>query len=255
MRKWKMYLAFLAIFLSSSIAYADIYLEYEVANKNLPDVADTTITDKHYYTHKAMRVESSNGMIRITNFNTRKLYNLDTNTKTYTETDMNKSGLSDDFSAQTKEYLEKWTDNLKQQIQITSTNESKNIVGYDCVKYNVTFMGTNSEYWVSNSLKGYDEIEAIIRSMEKSLEKNPLMKEMTIMGLMDKMVGFPIRIVTHIMGYKGDGTEKDLSLEIGTTTATLRNIEQKDLSDELFIAPDGYTLLARYPDDAFPKQE
>jgi hypothetical protein len=62
--------------------------------------------------------------------------------------------------------------------------------------------------------------------MAKSFENNPMLKQMNIAAMMDKLDGFPVQTVTQVMG--------------GTITNTLVKVEKKSLSSDLFQVPAGY---------------
>ena len=53
-----------------------------------------------------------------------------------------------------------------------------------------------------------------------------MLKQMSPIGLVNEMQGFPVRIVTEMSG--------------GTVIVTLDKIEQKELDKDLFKVPDGY---------------
>jgi hypothetical protein len=110
-------------------------------------------------------------------------------------------------------------------LKVAPTGETKKIAGYKCKKYNMTMNGSKSEYWLSKDVKGFKEFSAFGKKMEKMLKKNPDLKQMSLMGKLD---GFPVQTVTNMMGI--------------TTTTTLKSIEKKPLTKDLFKIPKGYTL-------------
>jgi len=132
------------------------------------------------------------------------------------------------------EILRKVTDlkmmkNMMGSIQVTPTQETRNIAGYNCQKYLVSGgMMMNSDYWLSKDVKGYEEVKEIGKKISGVFDDNPMMKQMNIAGMMGQLDGFPVQTVMNIMQ--------------GTSTTTLKKIEKKSLDKSLFSVPEGYTL-------------
>ena len=232
-RKWMWCLPLvLMVFLTfSPMAYGDLFWESVTATggglkglpKSLPkQVRDqmlaqfkaTSETVKNYLTSYASRIEKKN-FVMIIEFGTMMMYQLNPVDKTYTKVNM-MSVMDNTMGEMTKD------------IQVTPTNETKKIAGYKCKKYNVTVMGVKSEHWLSKDVKGYKEYRAISKKMEKKFQKNPRLRQMNIAGISGKE-GFPVKIVITVMGM--------------TTTTTLKKIEKKSLSKNLFKVPGGYKLI------------
>ena len=228
-RKWMLCLPLaLMLFLTfTPMTYADLYWETEVVSggmpeglpKNLPkQVLDQmmeqfkakTETTKNYLTSYASRTETG-GMIIIMEFDTMTMYQLDPRAKTYT-----KINIMSEMGQMAEEMMK--------DMKVTPTNETKEIAGYKCKKYNVTVMDMKSERWLSKDVKGYKEFKAI---NEKIFKKNPKLRQMNMGGMSGKE-GFPVQTVTNMMGMK--------------TTTTLKKIEKKSLSKNLFKVPGGYKL-------------
>jgi hypothetical protein len=115
-------------------------------------------------------------------------------------------------------------------IQVTSTDETKEIAGYTCTKYTLAMMGMTHDYWLSKEVEEYEELKAISTKMMMIFEKNPMLKQANIMGMMDQLDGFPIQMIINVMGG-------------GTITTTLKKIEKMSLDKNLFNVPEGYTLI------------
>jgi hypothetical protein len=232
-RKWMWCLPLvLMVFLTlSPMAYGDLYWESEattaggptdlpkslpkqVRDKILAQFKGTSETVKHYLTSRASRTEQKDH-IMIINFGTMMMYQLNPGNKTYTE--INMMSMMDDKMKE-----------IAKDIQVTPTNETKKIAGYKCKKYNVTVMGVTSEHWLSKKVKGYKEFRKMSKEMEKSFKKNPRLRQMSMAGISSKE-GFPVKTVTTVMGM--------------TTTTTLKKIEKKSLSKNLFKVPKGYKLM------------
>ena len=228
-RKWMLCLPLaLMLFLTfTPMTYGDLYWETEVVSggmpeglpKNLPkQVLDQmseqfkakTETTKNYLTSYASRTETG-GMIIIMEFDTMTIYQLDPMAKTYT-----KLNIMADIGQMAEEMMK--------DMKVTPTNETKEIAGYKCKKYNVTVMDMKSEHWLSKGVKGYKEFKAI---SEKIYKKNPKLRQMNMGGMSGKE-GFPVKTVSNMMGIK--------------TTTTLKKIEKKSLSKNLFKVPGGYKL-------------
>jgi mannose/fructose/N-acetylgalactosamine-specific phosphotransferase system component IIB len=209
------------------MAHADLYWETEVVSggmpeglpKNLPkQVLDQmmeqfkakTETTKNYLTSYASRTETG-GMIIIMEFDTMTMYQLDPRAKTYT-----KINIMSEMGQMAEEMMK--------DMKVTPTNETKEIAGYKCKKYNVTVMDMKSERWLSKDVKGYKEFKAI---NEKIYKKHPKLRQMNMGGMSGKE-GFPVQTVSNMMGMK--------------TTTTLKKIDKKSLSKNLFKVPGGYKL-------------
>ncbi len=228
-RKWMLCLPLaLMLFLTfTPMAHADLYWETEVVSggmpeglpKNLPkQVLDQmmeqfkakTETTKNYLTSYASRTETG-GMIIIMEFDTMTMYQLDPRAKTYT-----KINIMSEMGQMAEEMMK--------DMKVTPTNETKEIAGYKCKKYNVTVMDMKSERWLSKDVKGYKEFKAI---NEKIYKKHPKLRQMNMGGMSGKE-GFPVQTVSNMMGMK--------------TTTTLKKIDKKSLSKNLFKVPGGYKL-------------
>jgi hypothetical protein len=228
-RKWMgcLTLALMIFVAFSAMANADLYWESvaetggipeglpenlpkQVRDQMLEQFKTKTETTKNYLTSYASRTETED-MIIIMVFDTMMMYQLDPKAKTYTKVNiMTEMG--------------QMAGGMAKDMQITPTNETKEIAGYKCKKYNVTVMGMKGEYWLSKDVKGYKEFKAINKKIYK---KNPKLKQMNMAGMSGEE-GFPVRTVSNVMGMK--------------STTTLKNIEKKSLSKDLFKVPEGYKL-------------
>ena len=229
-RRWKLCLplALMVFFTVSSIAYGELYWESlvvtggvpeglpkdlpeEVREQMLAQFKTKTQTARYYLTSHAYRAETTDG-IMILEFDTMTMYQINPGDKTYTKVDM-KSEMN---RGMVKE--------MTKDIRITPTNEFMEISGYKSRKYYVTVMDFKGEYWISKEVKGYKEYEAI---REKTLKGNPQLQQMGFLGIPAKE-GFPVKTVNKVMGM--------------TTTSTLKKIEKRSLSKDLFKVPEGYKL-------------
>ena len=224
---WCLPLTLILFFAFSPVVYAGLYWETKIVTggmpkglpKNLPKEAQDQILEqfkakteitKNYLTSYASRTETE-GMIVIIDFDNMNMYQLDPGAKTYTKVNI-------------VSMMGQMPEGMMKDMQVTPTNETRKIAGYKCKKYIVTVMGMKSEHWLSKDVKGYEEFKAIYK---KILKKNPGLKQMPMTGMSGKE-GFPVETVSNVMGMK--------------TTTTLKKIEKKSLSKELFKVPRGYKL-------------
>lgn len=227
-QRWKTFFALLilTLFILTSKVYADLSWESEIDNKGVPGEADGVQIGKYYYTLEACRMESGD-TVTIMDFQKGTMYVLNTKDKTYQE--MIPQEIPEEMDKEEQELMKKMMEGMMESVEINPTNETKRISGYRCTKYNITMMGINNEYWLSKEVEGYDEFKKISEHMAKGFEKNPMLKQMNITGMMNKLHGFPVKTVNRIPGG-------------GTVTTTLKRIERTSLSKDLFEVPRGYTV-------------
>jgi len=223
--------ALLFYLIFAPLAYGDLYWESTIETSGVPEsvlknmpkqirdqMADQfkpkTETVKNYLTSFAIRSEQKDN-IMILNYDTMTMYQIDPAKRTYTKVNL-------------LAIMEQMSQGMSEDIEITPTNETKKIVGYQCTKYIVTAMGIRTEHWVSKDVKGYKEYKAVTEKMEKKLKKSPNMAKIGMSGISSKE-GFPVRTVNDMMGVK--------------STTTLKSIEKKSLNKDLFKIPEGYKLV------------
>ncbi len=228
MKKLLLCLALIAIFavLHTTPSNADLYWENENVSTSIPHQPDGAMIQKNYFTANGSRVEMENGKVVILDYNAMKLYSLDTKARTYTELDIGTMGMPPNMTQADKQKMGEMMGSMMG-IQVTPTDESKTIEGYNCRKYNVSFAMMNGEYWVSKDIKGYQELKAVGAKLSASAQNNPMLRQMNVAGMVEKLDGFPVYTVNHVMG--------------GTIVSTLKHIEQKPLDPALFSVPKDYT--------------
>jgi hypothetical protein len=212
-------------FMLASPVYADLYWVCEVENRGVPGEPDGVKVGKHYYTTQACRMEVGE-RITLMDFSDGTMYVLDPKEKTYEA--MIPQQMPEEMGKEEQELMKALVQGMTESVEVTPTRETKMISGYKCRKYTVVFMGVTSDYWLSKDVKGYEEFEKISESMARGLEKNPMMKQVNIAGMMGQLDGFPVKTVNRIPGS-------------GSMTTTLRSIEVKRLSPVLFRIPSGYS--------------
>jgi hypothetical protein len=186
-------------------------LPKQVRDQMLDQFKTKTETTKNYLTPYASRTETPD-MIMIMEFPTMTMYQLNPKDNTYTKVTMAE--------------MEQMAEGMSGDTQVTPTNETKKIAGYTCRKYTVTVMGFENEHWLSKEVKGYKEFQAIGK---KIFQKNPKLRQKHMFGILSLYnEGFPVKTVSNVMGMM--------------TTTTLKKIEKKSLSKDLFKVPKGYKL-------------
>jgi hypothetical protein len=214
------------VFMTSSAAMADLYWESEQETKGMPGRPDETKLIKTYLTANAFRTERE-GQISIMNFDTKIMYHINPQAKTYQKINMAEIGKPPEMKGEKANTQQQMMKNMMGNIQVTPTQETRQIAGYNCRKYQVTGMMMNSDYWLSKDVKGYEEIKEIGNKISGIFDDNPMMKQMNIPGMISQLDGFPVQMVMNIMQ--------------GTSTTTLKKIEKKSLDKSLFSVPEGYT--------------
>ncbi len=233
MRKTKLFwcLLFIIFFYCgvSCPAYADLYWETEMITKGIPKGMPSnmpaailkqfnkTITVKNYLTPAASRTEFGNS-IMIIDYEAMAILHLNTENKTYRKVDVK-------MLAKNTAHSEKMPE-----IKFVPAGETKKIDGYKCKRYTVAIMGTVSEFWLSKDVKELEEFKKLGKKLEKITKTNRAMKQMHPAGMSSLMDGFPVQTGMDMMGIK--------------TTTTLKKINKKKLSRDLFIIPEGYSLMA-----------
>jgi hypothetical protein len=228
-KKWGLCLGIVALFtgLCTPSANADLYCETENVSTNIPNQPDGTSILKYYFTHNASRVQLGDTKVIIVDYNAMRLYSLDTKAKTFTEMNLSElPGLPGVAAADNKKMAEMM--GAVMGTQITPTDELKTIAGYKCRKYNVRIAIVNGEYWVSKDVRGYRELRDMGAKVGSIAERNPMLRQIDIAGMVEKLGGFPVYTVHHVMG--------------GTVASTLKKIEQKSLDPALFIVPKDYAM-------------
>jgi hypothetical protein len=137
-------------------------------------------------------------------------------------------GAAADMSAEEQAMMKQMMEKMAGSMKVTPTNETKKIAGYQCKKVIVSIMGMNTDYWVSKDVKGYKELKKMGARMAEVAAKNPMLQNMNIAGMVEKIDGFPVQMVMNVMG--------------GKMVTTLKEIEEKSLNKKLFSVPKGYLL-------------
>lgn len=231
-RKWGFCVAALGLFLVwlfSAAARADLYCENENVSRGIPGQPDGRSIQRNYFAPDASRIEMGDGKAIIVDYSGMRIYTLRLRNRTYTQVGLNELGLPAKMSAPDRENMGRLMGGLMQQgIQITPTGETRTIEGYLCRKVKANFLVVQGEYWVSKEVKGYRELLSQGARFGALVEKNPMLGQLDIGALVQKLDGFPVQTVNRVMG--------------GTVTSTLKRVEQKPLDPALFKVPKGYAL-------------
>jgi hypothetical protein len=213
--------------LFAPLASADLYCETENVSTNVPTQPDGTSILKYYFTHNAWRLQLGDSKVFIVDYNARRLYTLDTKAKTFTELNLNElPGLPGVAAGDKKKMAEIL--GAMMETRITPTDELKTIAGYKCRKYNVRIAIVDGEYWVSKDVRGYRELKNLGAKVGTIADRNPMLRQLDVPGMVEKLDGFPVFTVNHVMG--------------GTVASTLKKIEQKSLDPALFTVPKDYAM-------------
>ena len=208
-------------------AWADLYWETESVSTNISRQQTRTSIQKYYFTPKALRVELGDSKVHIVDYDAMELYSLDTKAKTCTEMNLAEMpGLPGVSTADKNKVAEMI--GAMMAIQVTPTDELKTIAGYRCRKFNVRIAIMNGEYWVSEDVTGYRELKTVGAKVGAIAEHNPILRQIDVAGMVEKLGGFPVYTVNHLMGE--------------TVASTLRKIEQKSLDPALFVVPEDYAV-------------
>lgn len=211
----------------ASAACADLYWENETVVAGVPRQPDSTQIQKNFYSATASRTEPGDGKIVILDYDSKVMYSLNSQTKTYTKVSMDEMGMPPNVSGADKEQMLKRMSEV-QELKVAPTEETKSVAGYKCRKYDVSMPMAQSEYWVSKDIPGFNEFKSITTKFGESVSKNPMLRQLNMAAMLEKLDGFPVQTVTKMMG--------------GTITTTLKKIEEKKLDPELFKVPKDYTL-------------
>jgi hypothetical protein len=85
----------------------------------------------------------------------------------------------------------------------------------------------NGECWVSDEVEGFGEFRILEEIMGAAVERTPLFSRIDITGVFDRVGGFPVYAVYHVLG--------------GTVAIKLIKVEQKSLDPGLFVVPKDYS--------------
>jgi len=215
------------LFLAVTV-HAGFYFESEQVMQGVPGQPDQQAIIKTYLSDDASRTDRGDS-VTIMNYKTMTSYELNPMDKTYTQHDMTQMQGIPKMEGPQKEQFEEMMERMAASMKIEPTDETRTIAGYTCRKYDVQVMMAKGTYWVSKDIKGYDNLRRVTLNMAKAFEKNPMMKQMNILGMMDRIDGFPVETVMNVMG--------------GKVTTTLKTIEEKSLDRTLFEIPAGYRLV------------
>jgi len=221
----KIIFAVMAILVFPGLAFADLYWESEQVTNGVQGQPDQTQMVKNYMTDHASRTDMED-RVTIMDFDKMVIYQLNPAAKTYVKNDMKDIGRPPSMKDEEVQAFQEMMRKMIGEVKVVPTNEKKKIAGYNCTKYELAMMATRSEYWLSKEVKGYEEMKAVGRKMAGVFDTNPMLKQMNIAGMMSQLDGFPVQMVTNLMG--------------GTITSTLKKVDVKKLDKNLFVVPAGY---------------
>lgn len=222
----------ISVCLFAGAARADIYLENENVSFGAPNQPVRTKTEKNYLISTGSRIEPGNGKVLLLDYKTLMMYTLNPQNRTYTQMSLNDLGTPEKMPGPAKEQIGKVIVLLMNGFKITPTSETQTIAGYKCRKCVCNFGLVQAECWVSREVDGFEEIKAMSKKLGSLLEKNPIIREVDIAAMVDKLDGFPVKITSHVLGGR-------------TTVSTLKKVEQRSFDPELFKIPKDYKLTKK----------
>ncbi len=197
-------------------ARADICWETETTMTNVRHNSNGSSIQKYYLTPTAFRLELDDKKVFILIHNSMRLYSLDPKKQEFSVLDLNSLP---GFPARVFAALVG--------LRVTPTGELKTISGYRCQGWHVHFAILNGECWFSDEVEGLGEFRILGERMGAAVERSPLFSRIDITGVFDRVGGFPVYAVYHVLG--------------GTVAMKLIKVEQKSLDPDLFVVPKGYS--------------
>ena len=197
-------------------ARADICWETETTMTNVRHNTNGSSMQKYYLTPTAFRLELDDKKVFILNLNSMRLYSLDPKKQKFSVLDLNSLP---GFPARVLAALVG--------LRVTRTGELKTISGYRCHRCYVHLAILNGECWFSDEVEGFGEFRILGERMGAAVERSPLFSRIDITGVFDRVGGFPVYAVYHVLG--------------GTVAIKLIKVEQKSLDPGLFVVPKGYS--------------
>ena len=197
-------------------ARADIYWETETTMTNVRHNSNGSSIQKYYLTETASRLELGDKKVLILNHNSMMLYALDPKKQKFSVLDLNSLP---GFPARLVAALVG--------LRATRTGELKTISGYRCHGWNVHLAILNGECWFSDEVEGFGEYRILGEGAAAAVERSPLFNRIDITGTFNRIAGFPVWAVYHVLG--------------GTVAIKLIKVEQKSLDPYLFVVPKGYS--------------
>ncbi|MFZ0931469.1 MAG: DUF4412 domain-containing protein [Syntrophobacteraceae bacterium] len=194
-------------------ARADIFWETETTMTNVPHNSNGSSMQKYYFTTTAFRLELSDEKVFIMNYDTLKLYALEPKRKVFSVHDLSKLP---GFPARVVAALVG--------LRVTRTGELKTISGYRCHRW---YVRLNGQCWFPDEVEGFGEFRILGERMGAAIERSPLFSRIDITGVLDRVGGFPVYAVYHVLG--------------GTVAIKLIKVEQKSLDPGLFVVPKGHS--------------
>jgi hypothetical protein len=220
-----------SVFLFSSVARADIYLENENVSFGRLNQPVRKKIEKNYLISTASRIEPGNGKVIILDYTGLMMYTLNPRNRTYTRMSMNDLGVPEKMPGLAKEEIGKAIVWLMNGFQITPTSETQTIAGYSCRKCVCNFGLIQAECWVSKEVPGYPELKEMGIRMGTIFRNNPIGREVDVPAMVEKLDGLPVRITSRMLGR--------------TTVSTLKEVEQRSLDPGLFKVPKDYKLTRK----------
>lgn len=209
-------------------AFGDMLWEIEETTKGSKDKKGKSLYAKHYTKGSFYRIDRGS-RTQLIDLDKGIIYDIDHTNRSVIKNTVgasSKKSKTNENNAALANAMKK----MMKKIEVTRTNEKKTIKGYPCVKYTVSFMTRESEYWVSKKMDGYDELKAVKEKSAKIFNISPYFKQINVDAI-NGIDGFPVHTVMRVMG--------------NTVTSVLKQMKKGALDASLFVLPKGYTIKSR----------
>ena len=217
----KILIGFLIAFFAVPAVFADLYYETKISGGPRDEGIMKTFLSEY-----GTRIEPGDNTAIIVNMKDEVFFELNLADKTYKETKFS-DFLTDADDSEMAGQMGNMLEQMIASMTVKETDETKTINGYKCKKYIVTIMGSNSDYWLTKDVKGYDEMIKRMDDYRAVFSKNPVLNSLaTGYDMSKKLDGFPMKIVNKMMG-----------MEI---TSEVVKVETKSLDKALFSPPEGF---------------
>ena len=217
-------------------------------------LGDRVISSQSYYMpHKFKTTTMDMGNVLIVRLDTKMIYQIDPNEKTYSETTFDEweaqmkamgqkmDAQMDDLRKKMEEMPEEQRKMMEQmmgaqmagkkgkeaKLEVKKTGESKKIAGFGCTKYSVTSDGKETiALWTTKDLKGYDAMRKDMEEFTSRVVTSDLQGMKSYAEAIKKVDGFPMQ------------TDMQGGMKVEVT-----KVERKDVAANEFEVPGGYTKV------------
>lgn len=225
--------------------YADMYFESKTT-QNAPDQVELEEIEMTYVTADKMKIVLSDGEIVIFRLDKGLMWDIDSASKTYTETTFKEikesaqQSMKDIEEALAKlppkerkemeQFLPQFGASKKIEVKIEKTGEKRDVSNYKCELIIAATDTTRSEMWVTEQIKYDKDAKKFFEAMSSIFSDIPSFQEMASMyQALTKIEGVPMETETIVTM----GTESHTSISI------VSKVEQRKINDSEFELPAG----------------